>query len=505
MNKNRKRISLNTRLAVIALAVFIPLSVALAYSIYSMSEATSSYSEITKSITCANDSLDFKETMDYSVYLAVVRKESFWELGKGEVTVNGIVTVNPYEYISDMKMKCGELSDMASVEVNHNLVTRLSNTLDALTVNVRDLERSIQVGRSYEDNMDYLDENIYMLTTVVEEGIQEYIETETAQLQRISHLQEKHDDRIWILSILIAALAVYVAVILTVRVIRNITEPIRRICGLTEKVSEGDFSVRVEGSHIQEIQVLADSFNSMTGEIGTLVDDIKEKEKNLHLIETRLLQEQINPHFLYNTLDAIVWLAEDNRNEDVIAMVTYLSNFFRTTLAQGRDFVTVEEEESHIESYLRIQGVRYQDIMEYEIDMERDIYNYEIPKLLLQPLVENALYHGVKNKRGKSRIFVWGYQEGDNLIFKVNDNGKGMSRETLEKLRKNIEKGIDQTENDSFGLANVNQRIKYYYGEEYGLEIESEENVGTEAVITLSAKKSYLYHKKSNKSEKIKN
>lgn len=489
MRKNRKKISLNTRLVLIALVVFVPMFFAVTYSIYSMSEATKSYSDITKSITYANDSLDFKETMDYSVYLAVVRKEDFGEMGDGEVTVNGIVTVNPYHYINEMKKKCRELSGMAAVDINHNQITRLSNTLNALTVNVEFLEKSVREGGSYEDNMAYLDENIYMLTTVVEEGIREYIEVETAQLQTVSRLQEKHIDRIWLLCILIAGLAVYAAVILTVRAFRSITEPVRGLCNLTEKVSEGDFAARAEGTHIQEIQVLADSFNNMTGEIGTLVENIKEKEKSLHLIETRLLQEQINPHFLYNTLDAIIWLAEDNRDEDVIAMVTYLSNFFRTTLAQGRDFVTVQEEESHIESYLRIQGFRYQDIMEYEIDMERDIFEYMIPKLLLQPLVENALYHGVKKKRGKSRIFVWGYREGGNLVFKVNDNGKGMTKETLAALRQNINKHLEEKESGSFGLANVNQRIKYYYGEEYGLEIESEENIGTEATIRLPAKK----------------
>ena len=121
--------------------------------------------------------------------------------------------------------------------------------------------------------------------------------------------------------------------------------------------------------------------------------------------------------------------------------------------------------------------------------MEDNISDYMIPKLLLQPLVENALYHGVKKKRGKSRIFVWGYREGVNLVFKVSDNGKGMCKEVLSALRENIAKGVAQKENDSFGLANVNQRIKYYYGEEYGLEIESEENIGTEATIRLPAKK----------------
>ena len=184
-----------------------------------------------------------------------------------------------------------------------------------------------------------------------------------------------------------------------------------------------------------------------------------------------------------------MWLAEDERSEDVISMVKDLSDFFRTTLAAGKDFMTVREERSHIESYLKIQGFRYQDIMEYEIDMEKEISECLIPTLILHPLVENALYHGVKKKRGKSRIRVWGYQEGSCLVFKVEDNGKGMPPETLKVLRENIETPIEQRGSDSFGLANVNQRIKYYYGEEYGLEIESEENVGTEATIMIPSKK----------------
>lgn len=488
MEKGRKKVSLNKRLVIIVLGVFIPMLLALIYSMHAMSDATKTYSNITKSIIYANDSLGFKEAMDYSAYLAVVRKENFQDLGAGEVTVNGIVTVDPYQSIEDMKEKCKELSNMTIVEINHNQIIRLSNTLNALLVNMQTLEDMIQKSGRYEDNMAFLDENIYMLTTIIEEGIQEYIRVETLELQKVCNFQEKYNERIRLLCILIIALAIYLAAVLTFQAFRSITRPVQSLCKLTEKVAEGDFTVQAEEGNIQEIQVLADSFNNMTGEIGTLVENIKDKEKNLHLMETRLLQEQINPHFLYNTLDAIVWLAEDNQKEDVISMVTYLSNFFRTTLAQGKDFVSVREEKSHIESYLRIQGFRYQDIMEYEIEMESGILEYKIPKLLLQPLVENALYHGVKKKRGKSRIFVWGYCEGNQLVFKVSDNGKGMSKETLETLRNNISKRVDQKESDSFGLANVNQRIKYYYGEEFGLEIESEENVGTEATIRLPEK-----------------
>ena len=488
MEKGRKKVSLNKRLVIIVLGVFIPMLLALIYIMHAMSDATKTYSNITKSIIYANDSLGFKEAMDYSAYLAVVRKENFQDLGAGEVTVNGIVTVDPYQSIEDMKEKCKELSNMTIVEINHNQIIRLSNTLNALLVNMQTLEDMIQKSGRYEDNMAFLDENIYMLTTIIEEGIQEYIRVETLELQKVCNFQEKYNERIRLLCILIIALAIYLAAVLTFQAFRSITRPVQSLCKLTEKVSEGDFTVQAEEGNIQEIQVLADSFNNMTGEIGTLVENIKDKEKNLHLMETRLLQEQINPHFLYNTLDAIVWLAEDNQKEDVISMVTYLSNFFRTTLAQGKDFVSIREEKSHIESYLRIQGFRYQDIMEYEIKMEDNIMEYKIPKLLLQPLVENALYHGVKKKRGKSRIVVEGYREDDELVFKVIDNGKGMSKEILTTLRNNIARRVDQKESESFGLANVNQRIKYYYGEEFGLEIESEENVGTEATIRLPEK-----------------
>ena len=226
----------------------------------------------------------------------------------------------------------------------------------------------------------------------------------------------------------------------------------------------------------------------MTEEIGVLVEDIKKKQANLHIAETRLLQAQINPHFLYNTLDTIVWLAEENKKEEVVSMVTALSEFFRTTLSKGRDFITVKEEESHIESYLKIQQFRYQDIMDYEIDIDESMYGFVIPKLTLQPLVENALYHGVKNKRGKGMIRITGRLEGSDMVFKVIDDGKGMTEEELGKLQNSLKKDKSDRQEDGFGLSNVNQRIRHYYGESYGLSFESRENEGTTATIILEAK-----------------
>ena len=258
---------------------------------------------------------------------------------------------------------------------------------------------------------------------------------------------------------------------------------------MTQQVAEGDFTVQTKESNTDEIAVLTRSFNDMTQEIGGLVEDIKLQQKNLRIAETKLLQAQINPHFLYNTLDAIVWLAEENRKDEVVSMVTALSDFFRTTLSKGRDFITVREERSHIESYLKIQQFRYQDIMSYEIDMEENMGEFMIPKLTLQPLVENALYHGLKNKRGGGMIKITGRLDGENMIFTVTDDGKGMTKEVLEKLQESIGKEKGDKSIDGFGIGNVNRRIRYYYGERYGVTLESVENDGTKATVTMAAQK----------------
>ena len=169
-------------------------------------------------------------------------------------------------------------------------------------------------------------------------------------------------------------------------------------------------------------------------------------------------------------------------------MVTSLSDFFRTTLSKGHDYITVKEERTHIESYLEIQQFRYQDILDYEIRMNEEIYSYIIPKLTLQPLVENALYHGIKNKRGKGKILITGEKQGDKIIFQVIDNGKGMTEEELNNLRKQMAGTDTGSEEKGFGVLNVNQRIKYYYGEEYGVFFESKENEGTNATIIIAEK-----------------
>ena len=207
------------------------------------------------------------------------------------------------------------------------------------------------------------------------------------------------------------------------------------------------------------------------------------------MIEVRLLQAQINPHFLYNTLDTIVWLAEAGKKEEVVSMVTYLSDFFRTTLSGGRDIITVADDKRHIESYLKIQKFRYQDVLDYEIRIQEEILDIQVPKLMLQPLVENALGHGIRNKRGKGKIEIIGERVGEDIIFKVIDDGRGMSRDELFRLLQSMEDNKNTaSENGGFGIVNVNQRIRNYYGERYGVTFESVLGEGTTATVRIPAR-----------------
>ena len=236
----------------------------------------------------------------------------------------------------------------------------------------------------------------------------------------------------------------------------------------------------------KEISALSDSFEHMAVRIQKLMEEVRQEEISLRKTELKALQAQINPHFLYNTLDNIVWLIEGNEPDEAVEMVVTLSEFFRLVLSKGKEFITIRQEEQHISSYLQIQGKRYHDILDYHIYIDPGIYEYQIPKLTLQPLVENALYHGIKYKRSRGMIEITGTQEGENLYLTVADDGVGMDEDELKKLGKEISRPCKETES-GFGLANVNERIRMYFGAEFGMKIWSEKGSGTRITIEIPA------------------
>ena len=266
-----------------------------------------------------------------------------------------------------------------------------------------------------------------------------------------------------------------------------IQKPIVRLEKMSVRLADGELSTRSPASGLEELEVLTQSLNTMAYKLEDLIDSRVRDQKNLRKAELRTLQEQITPHFIYNTLDTIVWLAQKKKNEQVVEITMALTNFLRISLSKGNDWITVEQEIQHVASYLQIQQFRYGSKIIYTIDIDPRLYKQRILKLLLQPLVENAIYHGIKQKRGIGSIEVRGTVNSNNtMTFSVKDNGIGMSPERFEKVLTSIKSDIGLRDS-AYGLYNVNKRISLYYESE-GLCIESEYNSGTIVWFTIPFK-----------------
>ena len=266
-----------------------------------------------------------------------------------------------------------------------------------------------------------------------------------------------------------------------------LTHPLRDLKESMSLAESGNLDVRAETRNTDEIADLCHGFNGMIVKIKELMESNIREQEELKKSELKALQAQINPHFLYNTLDAIVWMTEANNREEVVRMTKTLSTFFRIVLSKGEEWIRVEDEVEHIRAYLTIQKMRYRDILEYDIEVDPALSPHKVLKLTLQPLVENAIYHGIKNRRAGGTIHIRGTKEsGDSMRFEVRDNGIGMGAERLAIVRKGLDDDLTAPPHSGgYGLKNVNQRIKLYYGMKWGVSIESGEGVGTLVSIVL--------------------
>jgi two-component system sensor histidine kinase YesM len=267
--------------------------------------------------------------------------------------------------------------------------------------------------------------------------------------------------------------------------------PIKKLHNVTTTITKNDLQALVTSDNVDEITGLGMSFNIMIGKIRELLDaEIKEQE-NLKKAELRALQAQINPHFLYNTLDTIVWMAEANKTDQVIEIVRALSSFFRIALSKGRDWIPIRHEIEHVRSYLTIQKMRYRDILDYSIEVDESILDATILKLTVQPLVENALYHGIKSKRNGGTIRVRARRADHNLVLlEVQDDGVGFTPYKLAQIQADMNDDSNEItlKESGFGLENVNKRIRLYYGKQYGLSIDSQYQAGTRVTVAIPLK-----------------
>ncbi len=283
--------------------------------------------------------------------------------------------------------------------------------------------------------------------------------------------------------ILVAAILLIAAMVISVIISAGITKPILILKDSMKEVKQGHFeNANIDYIADNEIGSLSKSFNIMTTEIKNLMEKNIYEQKQKRRSELKALQSQINPHFLYNTLDSIIWMAEGNKTKEVVLMTSSLARLLRQSIGNENEVLTIEQEISYIENYLTIQKMRYKDKLEFEIDVEKDIYNENIAKLILQPLVENAIYHGIKFKNTKCLLRIEGYSRENDIIIKIIDNGIGMSEEVLNHI---FDEHKVNYKSNGVGVHNVQMRLQLYYGKNYGITYQSKEGEGTTATITI--------------------
>lgn len=283
--------------------------------------------------------------------------------------------------------------------------------------------------------------------------------------------------------VLVAMGLMAVALFFSRFVAKSITLPIQRLCDSMERVQEGDFSVSdIVVDSENEIGSLTKSFNVMTQRIHELMaQNIREQEAK-RKSELKALQSQINPHFLYNTLDSIIWMAEGKKNEEVVLMTASLARLLRQSISNEDELVSIGQEIEYARGYLTIQKMRYKDKLEFWIEVEPSILNIRLIKLVLQPVIENAIYHGLKYKESRGLLLVKGFMKNGNAVLQVIDDGVGMDQETLDHI---YERHKVDYHSNGVGIYNVQKRLQLYYGNEYGIVYESKPGEGTTATITI--------------------
>ncbi|MEG0276049.1 MAG: sensor histidine kinase [Coprobacillus sp.] len=273
------------------------------------------------------------------------------------------------------------------------------------------------------------------------------------------------------------------ASILVFALSRKLTKPIRSLVSAMNEFEKNAIDFKYSPTlGVSEFNKLSHSFEHMVVQIQELMERVKSEEIILRKTELKALQAQINPHFLYNTLDSIQWMCEREKTEDAIKMVSALAQLFRISISKGYELIPIEKEIQHAKNYLVIQSYRYKDQFEYTFDIDEEVLPYFCHKITLQPIIENALYHGISRMIDEGKIVITAKKEGNDILFTISDNGIGMTSEQVtEILRKEL------TDSKGIGVKNVNDRIKIYFGEEYGITVNSELDVGTTITIRIPA------------------
>jgi two-component system sensor histidine kinase YesM len=436
------------------------------------------YDAIIANITAANSiSGNIKPDIDTEMWRIVAGKIDFTE-GR------------QYDIVNDVNTKLRQMMANTDSPRARLKLEGILRTMLTLTYEVNLMGQRI-AGGSTTAEIEAILEYVRFISGVVEEVVQDYalfeVQRTSTQYQQMREGFTRWEGFYFALMFG----AVCFSVLAAWGISRSIYIPIKKLHDVTATITKNDLQALVTHNNVDEITELGMSFNIMIGRIRDLLDAKVKEQENLKKAELRALQAQINPHFLYNTLDTIIWMTESKKTGEVIEIVRALSSFFRISLSKGRDWITIGEEVERTRSYLIIQKMRYRDIVDYQIEVDEAVAGNTVLKLVLQPLVENALYHGIKNKRQGGTIVVRAQQRNqDEILLQVEDNGIGFTAEKLAQLQAELADESGEIKLESgFGIGNVNKRIRLYYGKQYGLSIKSEDQAGTCVTIVIPARR----------------
>lgn len=462
----KKRMELEERMRKVLFSTMIPMACLMIILLFIFWQYTGQYNKLSENLAVSSEfNLRFKDDLDLEMYyIAIGSKES-----------------SDLEDVLEQVEDAQEIMQKLRRNTYNNNGVKSLNSLDSYLENLRQRMLQLVEIKEYDKRMEFMDSNIRIITGLIMQEMQNYIYNESMYLVQV---EKSLTHRV---KLLISGMAVLLIATLGILIRRSfrltdgIIHPVNIMLDKVKKVGRGKFDMIPIEAEIEEIEELDEGINKMARKISALLENVRQEKEMQHLTELQLIQAQVNPHFLYNTLDTIVWLIEGGMTDDAVEMISSLSIFFRTSLSKGNDIIPLSEEERHTLSYLEIQQYRYRDILEFEINIPKELSGIPVPKLSIQPLAENALYHGIKNRRGKGKILIEGREEEDALVLTVSDNGQGMTPERLHEVQEAIRTG----ERAGFGLAAVAERIALYYGPGYGMKIFSEEGKGTTVEIRL--------------------
>lgn len=472
MNSNSKIRSLKKTLQISYVFLIGIMIIPTIYSIIVSSIHTKQYDDIITNVSTANRINQIAKT-DIP--------NELWDIVCGRKNFSNS---EQYVMIHQISNGIAEMQQLTKTAENKQKLEVASRACSTLQRNISMLEEQIEKGSTVTANETSLDE-IRTITALFSDIMQDFILAEIETANETNDSIKNSSITLTILQIIIILFSFAVSLNGYITVSRSIREPLSDMQKLSTEIAQGNLAARTKVPTVNELIPLAQNMNQMAEQIDVLIKTNIEEQQNFQKAEMKALQAQITPHFLYNTFDTIIWLAEEEKTDEVVKITKAFSDFLRISLSRGHEWITVQQELDHIRNYLTIQKIRYADILNYEINVNPEVENFKMIKLVLQPLVENAIYHGIKNKRGRGHMVVnvdYLDEKKEALKFSVTDDGAGFTSQRLVEVETELKRGANDAEklNSVYGLYNVNKKLKLYYGEKtQGLEIDSEYNKGT--------------------------